>query len=102
MKDNDIKPENGVYGSDVPDDLCYQWAEEYFRDPNVKEDEEKEEKFVPKAYSGKTGGKSKNTKSATKKVSGKEKNGKKADKKPPEKAEDKGQFEQMTLAGLAG
>lgn len=102
MKDNDIKPENGVYGSDVPDDLCYQWAEEYFRDPNVKEDEEKEEKFVPRAYSGKTGGKSKNTKSAAKKVSGKEKNGKKADKKPPEKAENKGQFEQMTLAGLAG
>ncbi len=102
MKDNDIKPENGVYGSDVPDDLCYQWAEEYFRNPNAKEDEEKEEKFVPRAYSGKTGGKSKNTKSAAKKANGKEKNGKKADKKPPEKAENKGQFEQMTLAGLAG
>lgn len=76
MKDNDIKPENGVYGSDVPDDLCYQWAEEYFRDPNVKEDEEKEEKFVPKAYSGKTGGKSKNTKSATKKSAGRRRTGK--------------------------
>ena len=48
IKDNDIKPENGVYGSDVPDDLCYQWAEEYFRDPDAKEDQEKEEKFVPR------------------------------------------------------
>lgn len=48
MEDNDIKPENGVYGSDVPDDLCYQWAEEYFRDPDAEEDREKEEKFEPR------------------------------------------------------
>ena len=54
MKDNDIKPENGVYGSDVPDDLCYQWAEEYFMDPDAPEDKpEKEEEFVPKPYQGK-------------------------------------------------
>ena len=52
MKDNGFKPENGVYGCDVPDDLCYSWAEDYFNDPNAKEDEEKEEKFVPKPYSG--------------------------------------------------
>ena len=30
MKDNDEKPVNGIYGCDVPDDLCYQWAKEYF------------------------------------------------------------------------
>ena len=30
MKDNDIKPDREGYGSDVPDDLCYQWAKEYF------------------------------------------------------------------------
>ena len=55
MKDNDIKPENGVYGGDVPDDLCYQWAEEYFMDPDAPEDQtEKEEKFVPKPYQGKS------------------------------------------------
>lgn len=52
MKDNDLKPENGIYGCDVPDDLCYQWAEEYFNDLNAKEDEEKEEKFVAKPYTG--------------------------------------------------
>ncbi len=102
MKDNDIKPENGVYGSDVPDDLCYQWAEEYFRDPDAKEDQEKEEKFVPKAYNGKSNVKSKSTKTAGKKTAGKEKNGKKEEKKPQEKGADGGQFEQMTLAGLAG
>lgn len=102
MEDNDIKPENGVYGSDVPDDLCYQWAEEYFRDPDAKEDQEKEEKFVPKAYNGKSNGKAKSTKTAGKKNTGKEKNGKKEEKKPQEKGADGGQFEQMTLAGLAG
>lgn len=102
MKDNDIKPENGVYGSDVPDDLCYQWAEEYFRDPDAKEDQEKEEKFVSRAYNGKSSVMFKNTKAAGKKTAGKEKNGKKEEKKPQEKGADGGQFEQMTLAGLAG
>lgn len=53
MKDNGIKPENGVYGSDVPDDLCYQWAVDYFNDPNAQEDKEKAEKFVPKPFHGK-------------------------------------------------
>ena len=76
MKDNDIKPENGVYGSDVPDDLCYQWAEEYFRDPDAKEDQEKEEKFVPRAYNGKSNVKSKSTKTAGKKTAGKRRMGK--------------------------
>lgn len=101
MKDNDIKPENGVYGSDVPDDLCYLWAEEYFRDPDAKEDRQEEEKFVPKAYIGKSGIKSKSTKTKAK-SSEKKKNGKKPDMKPSGKAADNGQFEQMTLAGLAG
>ena len=60
MKNNDIKPENGVYGSDVPDDLCYQWAEDYFYDPDVPEDKpEKEETFEPKPYQGKSVAKSK-------------------------------------------
>lgn len=79
MKDNDIKPDrNGIYGSDVPDDLCYQWAEDYFRDPNAKEDQEKEEKFVPKPYLGKNGAKS--TKSKAKKDAA----NKSEVKKPPE------------------
>lgn len=53
MKDNDEKPMGGGFGGDVPDELCYQWAREYFRDAEAKEDAEPEEKFVPKTYNGK-------------------------------------------------
>ena len=53
MKDNDEKPMGGGLGGDVPDELCYQWAREYFRDADAKEDAEPEEKFVPKTYNGK-------------------------------------------------
>lgn len=82
MKDNDVKPENGVYGSDVPDDLCYQWAVDYFNDPDAKEDQEEEEKFVPKPYAGGTASKGKSSKQAK---------GKKGDKKAaaPKKAAEK-------------
>lgn len=54
LKDNDMKPENGVYGSDVPDDLCYQWAVDYFNDPDAEVDKEDKEKFVPRPYSGRS------------------------------------------------
>ena len=64
MADNDIKPSAEGYGTDVPDGLCYQWAEEYFRDLNVKEDRGQEEKFVPKPYNG---GRSSTVKKAEKK-----------------------------------
>lgn len=59
IKANGIKLGTGAqgYGSDIPDDLCYHWSEEYFRTPNVKEDEDKEEKFTPKPYKGSTASK---------------------------------------------
>lgn len=69
IKDNDVKPENGVYGGDVPDELCYQWAEEYFRDADAPEDKKEEEKFVPKPYIGKYKPKSNPKKAAEKKKS---------------------------------
>lgn len=51
MKNNGMEPQpNGIYGGDVPEDTCYDWAEEYYRDANAKEDKAKEETFVPKAY----------------------------------------------------
>ena len=50
MKANGIQPESGVYGDDVPDDLVYQWAADYFNDPDAQEDKEKEEKFTPRPY----------------------------------------------------
>ena len=40
---------SGGYGDDVPDDLCYQWAEEYFFDMKAPEDGKKEE-FKEKPY----------------------------------------------------
>lgn len=50
MADNDIKPDGGCYGTDVPDGTVYQWAECYFNATDAPEDQEKEEKFVPKPY----------------------------------------------------
>lgn len=84
MQDNDIKPENGIYGGDVPDGLCYQWAEDYFNDPDAEEDKEKEEEFIPRPYVGSSASKSKKTSKKT------------AAKKEPKKQEPKS-FEQMTL-----
>lgn len=49
MKDNGTE-RTGVYGLDVPDGLCFQWAEDYFKDENAKEDHNEDEKFVPKPY----------------------------------------------------
>ena len=60
-------PGQQTYGCDVPDDMCYQWAEDYFRDPDAKEDHEDEEKFVPKPYTGKSSAKSKPKKATEKK-----------------------------------
>lgn len=73
-------PEAQGYGCDVPDDLCFQWAEDYFNDPDAKEDQVKEEEFVPRPYCGKSPGKSKQSKK-----------GKAAKKKTPtpKKAEEK-------------
>lgn len=114
MKADGIRPGMGQqgYGCDIPDDLCYQWAEDYFRDPSVKEDEdeeEEEEKFVPKPYAGKAGSKAE-TQKATKKKTAAQKApaqkpaGKKAEK-PAEKAgqEDDGQMSfpgQMSLSDI--
>lgn len=50
LKDNDEKIIGSGFGGDVPDDLFYQWAEEYFRDLEAKEDHEQDEKYVPRPY----------------------------------------------------
>lgn len=57
MKDLGESHVNGVYGLDVPDGLCYQWAEAYFNDPDAPEDKEKEGGVVSRPYCG--GGKAK-------------------------------------------
>lgn len=80
------------YASTIPEGVCYQWAVDYFNDPDAKEDHEDEEKFVPKPYAGGKGSRSK-----------KGKDDKKADvkaaKEPPKKAaEPSGQ---LTLGDFA-
>lgn len=73
LKANGIQPgpDRQGYGCDVPDDLCYQWAVDYFNNPDVKEDHEEEEKFVPKPYVGSSTAKSKSAKKAKDKTGGK-------------------------------
>lgn len=91
MKDNGEEPVNGIYDTDVPDGLCYQWAEDYFNDLDAEEDRDKDEKFVPTPYTG-----PKPRKAPAKKAEKKQ--------KPPEqKAEAPGDGGQMSLlGGLAG
>ena len=94
MKDNDIKPSAEGYGSDVPDDLCYQWAKEYFFDMDAPEDKDpNEEKFVPKPYTGKTAPKS------SKKSEKKESKPKKTD---PTKSTSTANSEQLDMFSMLG
>lgn len=53
MKDNGEKTTGvSAIGGDVPDELCYQWAEEYFRDLNAPEDKtDADKEYTPKSYS---------------------------------------------------
>ncbi len=87
MEDNDIQPDGGGYGCDVPDGLCYHWAEDYFNATDALEDQEKEEKFIPKPYTGTTAKPAKKTEKA-------KTNPKKQQSKPS------GGYEQMSLEGV--
>lgn len=86
MEENGLEA-NGTYGGDVPDETCYQWAEDYFRDPDAPEDTEKEDKFVPKPYVGGSV-KKKTTKKST------------AQKGRKKKSETDDSFKQMSLEGI--
>ena len=101
MKANGIKPGPGqqAYASDIPDGLCYQWAVDYFNDPDVKEDHVDEEEFVPQPYRGAA------TSSIKKSAKGKAKKGeaqkdakKKDEPKPAPKTESE---DQISLLGVA-
>lgn len=85
MKENGIPKDSNGYGSDVPDGMVYQWAEDYFHDADAPEDTEKEEKFVPKPYTGTV---QKNKSSASPK---------KSSKKKEEKLSEPGEYEQMSF-----
>lgn len=94
MEDNDIKPDSNGYGCDVPDGLCYQWAEDYFNDLDASEDQVKEEKFVPKPYVGTSSKSASKTKKAATKAKKSEKSTTKDTAKNQEPKDD---FEQMSL-----
>lgn len=90
-----LSRENPYYGSSVPDDVCYQWAVDYFNDPDAKEDHEEEEKFVPNPYRGpsstpakKAKGKGKATNKAKVENGSAAKEAKPAAPKPKEKEDD--------------
>lgn len=85
MEENGIPKDSNGYGSDVPDGMVYQWAEDYFHDADAPEDTEKEEKFVPKPYTGTV---YKNKSSASLKNSS---------KKKEEKLSEPGTYEQMSF-----
>ena len=97
IKANGIKLGTGAqgYGSDIPDDLCYHWSEEYFRTPGVKEDEDKEEKFTPKPYKGSTASKT------AKKPAKKEEPKPKPESKPEPAKEVPAESDQISLFGVA-
>ena len=95
MKDNDIKPDREGYGSDVPDDLCYQWAKEYFFDMEAPEDKDpNEEQFVPKPYVGKT-----TTSKAKKKAEKKKPEPKKVEAPTPAPTANEGQLDMFSMLG---
>lgn len=89
MEDNDIQPDGGGYGCDVPDGICYQWAEDYFNATDAPEDQKEEEKYVPKPYTGTTAKPAKKTEKAKTKP-------KKQQSKPS------GGYEQISLEGVIG
>lgn len=93
MKLNGQDPRNapgGIYGGDVPDGICYQWAEEYFRDLNAEEDHRDDEKFQAKPYCGGGG-----------KTTPKPKKEKKPKAKKPDPPKQKDEVEQLSLLGEA-
>jgi hypothetical protein len=95
MEDNGEKPSGYAIGGDVPDDLCYLWAEEYFNDPDAEVDKEKDEKFVPKTYYGGS-----SSAKSRKKEPAKKKETPKAATPAPDKPAPPEQI-QMTLGGAA-
>lgn len=104
VKDMHQNPKAGYYGSDVPDGLCYQWAEEYFRDKAAMEDKEEgnEDSFIPKPYHGKFISKNKSAKKAEKKQAVKTQAGNKEEKAQDSNGGDSSSPIQLSLFELEG
>ena len=102
MKAKGITPgrDNPSYASAIPEGVCYQWAVDYFNDPDAKEDHVDEEKFVPQPYRGTTTASTKKSaaKGKAKNEATKKDTKKKEAPKPVPKAESEGQ---ISLLGVA-
>lgn len=94
IKANSPHPESGIYGDDVPDNLVYQWAVDYFNDPEVQEDKETEEKFTPRPYVSRSSGSKPAAKPKAKKEAPR-----KAAAKPQSRSSVDGQLSFMEAAG---
>ena len=93
MLANGIEPRNVAYGSAIPQNVCYQWAIDYFFDMDAPEDKDpKEEKFVPKPYTGKTV-------TPPKKKTEKKKPEPKKETPKPKSLESEGQMDMFSLLG---
>lgn len=106
MKAKGITPdrETLAYSCDIPPGVCYQWAEDYFNDPDAKEDHVDDEKFVPQPYRGASAATTKKSGKGKGKSGGKSDGPKKADPKDAKPAEQKKQDNadgQMSLLGVA-
>jgi len=84
----------------MPEGICYQWAVDYFNDPDAKEDHVDEEKFVPKPYIGRTT-KGKATPKAKDKGKGQKDKAKKPAEQPKAEPKPKDDEGQMSLLGMA-
>jgi hypothetical protein len=51
--------DGGMVSGDVPDGLCYQWAADYFCDPDAEEDKDKDDEFAARPYYGGSSSKTK-------------------------------------------
>ena len=105
MKDNGMEQRpDGIYGGDVPEDTCYDWAEEYYRDANAKEDEVMKETFVPKAYMSAAAKNKRQPKKEKTKAETKTAKPEQVIQMPqPEKSPDEEQFSMFDLmGGMAG
>lgn len=83
------------YASAIPEGVCYQWAVDYFNDPDAKEDHEEGEKFVPQPYRGPSTKSSKGKgkgKAADKAGAGKSSGPKAAKPAEPKKQDEVGQI----------
>jgi len=95
MENLGLKPPDGrpggdvydcsIYSTDISDDVCYLWAEDYFRDADAPEDKDNEPKFVPKPYIGKSASSKSKAKTTAKKA---EKQTEKPAEKPAENSEE--------------